>query len=91
MISVIHESKPKARKDYSCDACQFLFALDYPLDLGLTFTEKKAIVNARINNYSINKGDEYIHQFNTNGSESWTFRAIPEIHAICSKHKIYEP
>ncbi len=89
-ITTIHSSAPKARKDYSCIACDFLFAVDFPTELGLTFSEKRAVVKARQRKYKILKGEKYIRQFNTDGSYTWTFRAIPEIHSICIKHELYQ-
>lgn len=91
MISTIHQSKPKARKNYNCDACSFLFGLNDPAEIGLAFPEKRAAVKARQNKYAIQKGEKYIRQFNSDDSgNTWTFRAIPEIHEICVKHKLYE-
>ena len=91
MIELIHKSNPIARKEYSCDACTFLFELDDPCELGLTFYEKREIVKAIQKNYKILKGEKYIRQFNKDGgNNTWTFRAIPSIHAICAKHDLYE-
>jgi hypothetical protein len=89
MISVIHESKPKARKDYNCDACEFLFNAPV-LEIGLTFTEYRAVVKATQAKYRILKGTKYIRQFNSDDSgNSWTFRAILDIHLICINHDLY--
>ena len=89
-ISIIHGTTPRARKNYSCIACDFLFAVDFPSELGLTYAEKRAVVQARQRNYKILKGEKYIRQFNTDGSHTWTFRAIPDIHSICLKHGLYK-
>jgi hypothetical protein len=87
MNTIIHESKQKARKNYPCDACNFLFEMDNADTL--TFTEKRAVVKAR-SNKNILKGQEYVRQFNCDDSgNAWTFRAIPEIHEICMKLKLY--
>lgn len=87
-IEIIHESRPKARKDYRCDACTFLFEID-PCELGLTFSEKREVVKARQKRYKILKGEIYVRQFNKDGGDTWTFRAIPAIHDICIKHDLY--
>lgn len=90
-ISIIHESKPIARKNYSCDACIFLFDLNIPKELGLSFSEYRAVVKAKQNGYKILKGERYIRQFNTdNCGNTWTFRGIPEITKICHKHNLFD-
>jgi len=89
MIQVIRETKPIASKDYICMACDFIFALD-SFDMGFTFSEYRKIVQARKNSYRIKKGDIYINQFNKHNDETYMFRAIPEIHAICIKYDLYQ-
>ena len=87
-IEIIHESRPIARKNYHCDACNFLFEFD-PCELGLTFAEKREVVKARQKRYKILKGERYIRQFNKDGGDAWTFRAIPAIDKICQKYDLY--
>ena len=89
-ISSIYESSPIARKEYSCNACDFIFALDDLFYIGLTFAEKRSIVKAKQKKYKILKGEKYERQFNTDGIHAWTFRAIPEMHKICIKHDLYK-
>ena len=86
-LTIIHQSTQKANKNYICDACNFLFS--YSNYDGFTFTEKRAVVKARTNRQKILKGEMYIRQFNTDGGNTWTFRAIPEIHKICINHELY--
>jgi len=89
-ISIIHQSTPKARKIYNCDACNFLFNEEDVRQLGLTFTEYRAVIKARKCGYRIMKGQTYIRQFNADTSgNSWTYRAIPEIHNICVRLELY--
>jgi hypothetical protein len=88
-IEIIHESRPIARKNYTCNACDFLFELDDPCELGLTFIEKREVVRARQKGYKILKSERYVRQFNKDGGNTWTFRAIPTIHDICVKHDLY--
>ena len=87
-IEIIHESRSKARKNYYCDACNFLFESD-PCELGLTFTEAREVVKARQKRYKILKGEIYVRQFNKDGGDTWTFRAIPAIDKICQKYDLY--
>ncbi len=90
MITTIHESTPVARKNYSCNACEFIFNDDYRN--GYTFSEYRSIIKARNNNYRILKGEKYIRQWNADeiSGDTWTYRAIPEIHQICIKHELYD-
>jgi hypothetical protein len=91
MIEVIRNSEPTARKEYSCDACTFLFELDDPCELGLTYREKREVVKAKQKNYKILKGEKYIRQFNKMDGHTYDFKAIPSIHKICLKYNLYEP
>lgn len=91
MIKIIHQSTPVAKKDYYCNACEFLFELNHPTELGLTFSEYRSVVKAKKDRYKILKGQKYIRQFNADSSgNSWTFRGRPDINAICQKHKLYD-
>ena len=90
MVEIIHESEPIARKEYSCMACAFLFELDDPCELGLTFKEKREVVKARQKKCKILKGEKYIRQFNKADGDTYSFRAIPAIHKICLKYDLYE-
>lgn len=87
MSTLLSEHKPKARKDYFCDASRFI--RDANCFDRFSFTEKRIIVRARSNGYRIKKGEQYIKQFVVEGGDNWTFRAIPELHAICIKYDLY--
>ena len=92
-MRTISESEPVARKNYGCDACVWLTEYDWKelISLGLTFAERRAVIKARQNGWRIMKGEKHL-QATIIGCEneiiSW--RAIPEIHAICLKYDIYE-
>lgn len=88
MIQVIHQSIPTAKKDYDCEASLFI---QEGIQWGeFTFSEWRSIVKAKQAGWKIKKGEKYVRQFNTNGSETWTFRARPEIHEICLKYDYYQ-
>lgn len=90
MITTIEERTIKAaRKDHPCSAFWFLSQGDYRNN-GFTFAEYRAIAKAVQNKGFIKKGEPYIRQRNTNGSEIWTYKAIPEIDAICIKYNYFE-
>jgi len=89
MERVLSESKPKARKNYRCDACDWLFNTDFQ-EAGLSFAEYRSIVKAKRNGYEIVKGQTYIKQSGVYEGELCTFRAIPEIHDICLEYGFYD-
>lgn len=94
MVEVIKDSTPTARKFYDCDACLFItegvslneFAGHYKL----TFAEKRALIRAKWGRFQIYPGEKYIKQVNKQDGEVYTFRAIPEIHAINCKYGVYQ-
>ena len=89
MIELLSETTQRARKEYGCDASEFLYA-NCLSDLdGITFTEKKAIANARRNNWKIKPGEEYFKQISKYDGEFCMFRAIPAIDEICRKYDLY--
>ena len=87
---LIHQTTPVARKTHYCNACEFVFNGD--INRGFTFSEYRAIIKARNNGYRILKGEKYIRQFigDSISGEVWSFKAIPDIHAICLKYDFYE-
>ena len=88
MIELISESKPKARKERVCMACEFAFgAIGYET---FSFSELRILVKARKANYRIQKGQVYVRQNNIYDGEFYTFKAIPEVHQICIDHDLYE-
>ena len=89
MIQVIKETNPVARKDHYCDACTYLLEVGYN-GIGLSFHEYRDIVKAKRNGYKIKKGSKYLNQFNTDGGDCWSFKAIYEIHRICVRLDIYD-
>ena len=87
MVEVIHSSEPIARKDYPCEASYFIReggTLDY-----MTFSEKRVFARAKSQAFKIIKGQKYMRQFNKYEGDTYTFRAIPEVHSICAKYDLY--
>ena len=89
MSDLISESKPKANKDHYCDASDWLNNNGIG-QVSFTFSEYRQIVKAKNNKWRIKKGDVYIRQCSKDGSELYTFKAIPSIHQICIDHDLYE-
>lgn len=61
----------------------------YPGRSRMTFSELRKIVEARKTDFTIHKGEKYLCQVLVDGSDKWTFRAIPEMHKICLKYDLY--
>ena len=88
-ITVLSESRPIARKEHECMACDFILASGIN-GFGYSFSELSLIVKAKRKGYKISKGDKYIRQNNVFDGELYTFKAIPEMHDICVKYELYE-
>lgn len=82
MSNLIAETRPRARKQYSCMACEWLFnnLCDYWDEM--TFSEKKAAIIADRAGQMIHPGEVYVRQFVEDG-DIYTYRARPDIHKIC--------
>jgi hypothetical protein len=89
MAILISNKFPKARKDHWCMSCDFLREEFEETFNRLTFSEKKAIVRAKRDNWQIKKGQVYERQFCTDGHDVWTFKARIEISAICNRLDLY--
>lgn len=90
-VEVIRETTPKAGKEYDCEACLWIInsssiSDDYPF----TFGEKRLLVRARRERWRIQSGQVYLRQVNKFDGDLLTFRARPEIHALCLKYHVYE-
>ena len=78
----------KAKKEYSCDACVWLFESDYRY--GLTISEYRSIIKAQRNGCKILAGEKYVYQCGIYEGDFYVFRAIPDIHEICLKYEMYD-
>jgi hypothetical protein len=88
MTIVLRESTPVAKNDYICSACEWVINCDVFDDC--TFSEKKAIVLAKRNNWKIKKGEVYMYQVNIWCGDFNVFKGIPAMHNICLKYDLYE-
>ncbi len=85
------EVQPRARKGYFCMAAEQLLNGDFKeVFRCCTYAEKKSIVRAKRNQWRIQPGQRYIRQAVVWEGQLGTFRAIPEIHGICTKYNLYE-
>jgi hypothetical protein len=77
-----------ARKDYPCEACEWLVN---SIDHGeLTFSELRQVALAKRDGYKIKKGQTYVRVKGKWEGEFAIFRARPAIDDICRKHSIYQ-
>jgi len=80
-------STPKARKDYRCDACEFI---NEAINEGyFSFAEMRLIVKAKRNGWKIKKGEIYDKCSGKFDGDFSVFRAIPEMNDLCLKHDLY--
>ncbi len=93
MNKILKEKIVTAKKDYTCNACWFILNYaslnEFITDFKLTFSEIKSLVKAKQNHYTILKGEKCIYQVGIYDGDFYTSRAIPEIHEICIKYKMY--
>jgi len=87
MITVLRNTYPIAKKQYNCQAYEWISNVCDSFE-DMTFSERKHIVIARKNKGNILKGQRYLYQVQVD-SKIITFRAIPELHEICLKYNIY--
>jgi hypothetical protein len=95
MSRIISSSEPVARKNYGCDACIWISESDLYRDpwfmADLNFAEKRAIAKAHLNGWRIMKGEKHLQSTIVScDGDLVSWRAIPEIHAICEKYELYE-
>ena len=87
MAQLISETRPKARKQYQCDACSVFNERGELKDL--TIDEKDDYLKAQANDYMILPGETYIKQI-VKDDVIGTFRAIPAIFDICVKYDLFD-
>jgi hypothetical protein len=92
MIETIRPARMvKARKHHTCMASEWLVnSCDHPFALeDFSFTERRQIVIARRQHWRILPGQVHHVSVLKQDGEIYTFRAIPDIHAICLNHDLY--
>lgn len=81
------ESEQVARKDYRCDAAEFVIEA---INEGyFSFAEYRTIAKAKRERWQIKKGQKYLKVKGKWDGEFCQFRARPEIDALCHKHDLY--
>lgn len=90
MARLIAQTEHVARKEHYCMASDFINEGGNLRGYTFTFSEWRAIIKARDNNWKIIPGQKYLKQFVSYEGSAYTFKAIPEIHAICLKYDYYQ-
>lgn len=97
MIQTIHKSTQKARKIHYDDG--FEMYLEKWIDEGfylpknrkVSFSHYRDIVNylKKHRRSIIEKGEEYVRQFNTDGGDTWTFRMNKKMYDIAHEYNLF--
>lgn len=93
MTTILSTHKHIARKQYTCNACEWISEwIEGPglWDYEFTCAELREIVKARRNAWCIMPGQEYIREVGIHDGELIVWRGLPAINAICRKYDIYE-
>lgn len=85
----VSSSSPVARKDYRCMACDWIRegVTDYSF---MTFAERRLIVLARRDEWKIKKGQRYTRAYCIYEGSGYTWKARPEIEALCHKYDLIQ-
>lgn len=82
------ETIQKARKNYDCQACEWVINC---LDISdLTDEEIKLYETAKSEGFKVLKGQEYLKISGKWEGDFSVFRARPEIEKLCQKYNLYE-
>ena len=85
---VATDTQPVARKDYHCQASDWINNMMVRNDL--TSDEREAYEKAEAEGWKILKGTKYIKTDGFWDGEPSVFRARPDMDAICKKYELYQ-
>jgi hypothetical protein len=83
-----HVTEPIARRDYMCDACDWV--IEYIGEGIFSFKEYRLIVKIKRNGWKIKAGQKYLKLTGKYEGEWSVFRAIPEMNQLCLDHDLYQ-
>jgi len=89
MFDLIEETYPVAKKEYPCDAWEWLGS-DCPTSWGMNFGEYRSFIKAQRNHGKIQVGERYTKQVYKFDGHIMTNRAITAIHEICCRLGVYD-
>lgn len=89
MTQLLREETPVARKDYRCDAVEYVREM---LDQEIfTISDLREIVKARRQGWAIKAGQKYYKQgqVDETARQILIFRAIPAMNDLCLKYDLF--
>lgn len=87
MVTLISESSPKARKDYHCDASEYV--REAIGNINFTSEELEIIHSAELQGWIIRKGTKYHREAVVYDGDIGTFKCILGLENICRKYELY--
>jgi len=91
MVKLLKSRACKAKQPRHDDSAEYIIeAMDF-IRLGgkMSFKERRAIAQLKANNWQIQKGQVYVHQFNKQDGQVYNFHTLPLILRICIKYNFY--
>jgi DNA-directed RNA polymerase subunit RPC12/RpoP len=92
MSEVLSQKIRKARKEYRCNACEWIVNGDImndPSYFEVTFADKRILVKLRQERFKILKGTKYLDYNIKNGGEIYNVKARIDANDICMKYELY--
>jgi hypothetical protein len=87
MAELISQTPRRARKVHIDSCKEWIENSDFTGML--TFSERRAIIEARRRNWKILPGMVYCHQVNKQDGEIFDFRSMPELIEICQRADVW--
>ncbi len=92
MAELLSKAIRTARKEYSCNACEWIFNSDImtePSYFEVTFTDKRKLVKIRNERGKILKGTKYLDYNIKDGGELFNVKARIDANEICQTYELY--
>lgn len=87
MTILIRSAAPIARKNYHCDACEYVRE---SVNEGIfSLSEYRQVVKAKRQGWKIRVGQKYKKEIQINQGDFVVYRAIPEMDELCRKYDLW--
>jgi len=93
MAEVLSHAIRTARKEYQCNACEWLTNGDVMTDpsfFDISFDDKRKLVIIRRERYKILKGTKYIDANIKDGGKIYNVKSRIDADQICRKYELYD-
>jgi len=93
MAEMLSQKIRTARKEYNCNACEWIMNSDIMTDpsyFEVTFSDKRKLVKIRQEHFKILKGTKYIDYNGKDGGELFNAKSRIDANDICQKYELYE-